>query len=673
MIFKHYSIIHLFNHPSFLKLLFLLITILGLTFQKVSSQDIPKNSLESLISDYHKLDESDSLSGVLLRKIIAESEKEKEYDTLAKYGVRFFKNRAPGLGDQNEELEILQKITTYDSLIKSNGLKGTVHLKYAGALFNFQRYPEAIREYTIASETFPPSDSLLIADSFLFRAQAEESIGNLIASMNDYQKARNIYQSLGNEQYEHFALSGIAILFSKFSIYDEAEKIRNELRDYYQKTGSPIDKAIQTYNQAKDYEKLGLDSKKKEALLSINSQLPFEEPYPYLETLLKLKLAIIFAEEGNLKEQKHFFTQAEELILEYQPIEADNLIYLYAKYWNKLNSGDDFGALDLAKQMLAKAKETNEMDHYFYAYQVLGNSYERVGDFKNALKYQKDLKAFQDSLFIANRATTFSYYQTLYETEKKESEISKKTAQIEEINRFNRTRIRIFVSVIIAMLVIGVLLFLWKNLQATRKKAELQSKFSQELLKNQEEERLRISKDLHDGLGQSLLLIKNKVRLNQDLPTGELLDTAINELRAIARSLHPMQLEKLGLAKAIKYLLDQVDRETAIFVSSEIEDLGGTLEKSKELQIYRIFQESLNNILKHAEASAIQVSLVKLKNKVVMTISDNGKGFDFSEKYNDFQSLGLKTLKERTGAIQGTMKVSSENGKGTILSFSVNV
>ena len=114
------------------------------------------------------------------------------------------------------------------------------------------------------------------------------------------------------------------------------------------------------------------------------------------------------------------------------------------------------------------------------------------------------------------------------------------------------------------------------------------------------------------------------------MPTGELLDTAINELRAIARSLHPMQLEKLGLAKAIKYLLDQVDRETAIFVSSEIEDLGGTLEKSKELQIYRIFQESLNNILKHAEASAIQVSLVKLKNKVVMTISDNGKGFDFS-------------------------------------------
>ena len=322
--------------------------------------------------------------------------------------------------------------------------------------------------------------------------------------------------------------------------------------------------------------------------------------------------------------------------------------------------------------MLAKAKETKEMDHYFYAYQVLGNSYERVGDFKNALKYQKDLKTFQDSLFVANRATTFSYYQTLYETEKKESEIAKKTAQIAEINRFNKTRIRIFVSVIIVLLVLGVLLFLWKNLQATRKKAELQSKFSQELLKNQELERSRISKDLHDGLGQSLLLIKNKVHLKQDMPTAELLDTAISELRNITRSLHPMQLEKLGLEKAIQILLDQVDQETDLFVSSEISDLGKILDKEKELHIYRIFQETLNNVLKHAEATAMKVTLSRDENKIYLSVTDNGKGFDFSEKYNDFKSLGLKTLKERTAAIQGTMRINSERERGTTFSLSVD-
>lgn len=651
----------------------LLLIILAFTFSQVSGQINPYPSLKELIADYSRLERSDSLSGVLLRKIISKSEADKAYDTLAKYGVHFFKNPAPGLGDIREELEVLQNIVRYDSLILSENLRGNLHLKLAGALFNFRRYPEAIREYTYANETFLPSDSILIADSFLFRAQAYENIGSLIASMTDYQKARSIYSDLGNELYESYALSGIAVLYSKFSLYDEAEKIRLKLKDYFSRNNQPVDVAIQYYNQAEDYAKLDLKSKTAEELLSIELQLPFDDPFPDLEIFLKLKLSIHYAEEGNLVAQSSYFNQAEALMTTYNSIPDNNLIYLHAKYWIKYTQSDDLGALEIAKQMLEKARQTDEMDHYFYAYKVLGKSYEEVGDFRNALLYQKRFKEFQDSIFVVNRATTFAYYQTLYETEKKELEIVNKSAEIKEINQLNKTRIQFFIATILLLMVSGVLIFLWKNLQTSKKRAELQSKFSQELLKNQEEERTRISKDLHDGLGQSLLMIKNKVHLNHDLPTGELLDTAINELRAIARSLHPMQLEKLGLAKAIKRLLDQVDKETEIFVSSEIDELENSLDKTKELQIYRIFQESMNNILKHADASAIQVSLKHSKTKIELIVSDNGKGFDFSEKYNDFQSLGLKTLKERTAAIQGMMKVTSERGNGTILSFSVNV
>jgi len=223
------------------------------------------------------------------------------------------------------------------------------------------------------------------------------------------------------------------------------------------------------------------------------------------------------------------------------------------------------------------------------------------------------------------------------------------------------------------LIISAVLIFLWKNLQHEKKKKQMQSRFSQELLKNQEAERVRISKDLHDGLGQSLLLIKNKVALSKDNTTGELLDTAISELRSIARSLHPMQLEKLGLSKAAEHLLDQIDRETEIFVSSEIEELKGVLKKEEELQLYRILQESINNVLKHSEASALRVLFKKIEKGVELKIEDNGKGFDFSEKLNDFQSLGLKTLKERIASMQGSMKVTSEKGTGTSLSFIVYV
>jgi signal transduction histidine kinase len=215
--------------------------------------------------------------------------------------------------------------------------------------------------------------------------------------------------------------------------------------------------------------------------------------------------------------------------------------------------------------------------------------------------------------------------------------------------------------------------FLWKSLSQTKKEKSLQEAYSRQLLTSQEEERLRISKDLHDGLGQSLLLIKNRVALRQDESTGHLLDSAISELRAIARSLHPMQLEKLGLSKATEQLLDQIDRETDLFVSSEIEDVRGKLSREQELHLYRILQECLNNVLKHSEASAILVNLGETENKINLKIEDNGKGFDFSEKYQDFQSLGLKTLKERTAAIQGVMKVSSEKGKGSQFTFTIHV
>jgi signal transduction histidine kinase len=130
-----------------------------------------------------------------------------------------------------------------------------------------------------------------------------------------------------------------------------------------------------------------------------------------------------------------------------------------------------------------------------------------------------------------------------------------------------------------------------------------------------------------------------------------------------------MQLEKLGLAQALIHLLDQIDSETDFFVSHEIEPLSKTLDKNVELQLYRIAQESINNILKHSEAKAMRVLLEQRENHIELSIEDNGKGFDFSEKYQDFHSLGLKTLKERTGSIKGTMKVNSEKGKGTKLSF----
>lgn len=633
---------------------------------------IVKTDLKILSTTYYQLDKNDSSTGLVLRQLLKLSLAENQYDSLAKYSILFFNHPAPGMNNNDEEAEVLRKAASFAAQIKDSKLRGTVHLKLAGALFDLNRFEAAIPEYSTALETFESKDSVLIADSYFFRGQAYDTMGSLILAMKDYQTANEIYEKLGKKDYQNFTLGGIAILYSKFSLYDEATEIRNQLQEYYRESGSLMELAIQQYNQAEDYRKNGRLDLEKETLLAIDQQFPLEERYLYFEAIVPLKLAIIFAQEGNRAKLDFYLQKAEKLIALEPDITSENVVYLAAQYWDKSFEADFNEANRIAKQTLVSAKASNEMDFIILAYKNLIHSFEKLGDYQNAFNNLNAYKTYQDSIFVANRASTFSYYQTRFETEKKERALALQAFEIERIKSESQARVRWLLFLILIIIGAGMAIFFWKNLKESRKKAQMQSKFAQELLKNQEAERIRISKDLHDGLGQSLLLIKNKVRLNQDIPTGELLDTAISELRSIARSLHPMQLEKLGLEKAIQILLDQVDRETELFVSSELEDLGKILTKEKELNIYRIFQESLNNVLKHAEASAMKVSLTKEGNSITLSISDNGKGFDFSEKYNDFKSLGLKTLKERIGSIQGTMKVSSEKGKGTTLSFIVN-
>lgn len=389
--------------------------------------------------------------------------------------------------------------------------------------------------------------------------------------------------------------------------------------------------------------------------------------------MLKLSLSIYYGEQADLAKQSEYFDQAKNLLPNVPEISESNPTYLKALGLIAYNRTDYEAAENLAQQSLRNATVSQNMDHIIHSYQMLRDIYQKLDQPEKALETHQALTHYKDSIFTANQASTFSYYQTLYETEKKELEILNKTQEIESINQKNTARLR-WIFLIVFLLIVGaVLVFLWKNLQHEKRNKEMQSKFAQELLKNQEQERIRISKDLHDGIGQSLLLIKNKVTLAKDSSTGKLLDTTISELRSIARSLHPMQLEKLGFTKAAEHLLEQIDQETEFFVSYDIGNLESVLSKDIELQLYRILQESINNVLKHSDASALRVNFRKIEHAVELKIEDNGNGFDFSQKLNDFQSLGLKTLKERIASLQGTMKVNSEKGMGTSLSFIVYV
>ncbi len=641
------------------------------TFSNTFSQsNFHKNqSLSELINQFESLNPSDSIHDLTLKKIIFQAEIEGNYEEMSKRAIEAFGLNNSELFSYTEKKKLLKRALSHEEELIESSTRGELHLKIAGAYFNLEQFDSAIMEYSKAIERFEPKDSVLIADTYFFRGQGKDYIGDMIGSMKDYQTALTIYESLGDDAYVGYVYGGMAILYSKYEIFNEAEEIRNKLILKAEELADNYDLSIQLYNQAEDYNKQNRFEEQLKYLQRADSLTPFKERNYYVEAMIQLALSNFYGTQGQVELQKKHFSEAEVLAKNNPEIVTTSPTFLHAKALMAKNTGNLSLANQFGNESLAAAKASKNMDHLIMSYKLLSEIYSDQDNLKKALEAIKSRDFYKDSIFTANRTTTFSYYQSLYETEKKERELVVKTNEIETLKTTNHARLRLVGLGVIFLIVVGISLFLWKNLQHQKRQKELQSKFSQELLKNQEDERIRISKDLHDGLGQSLLLIKNKITLTKDHDAGEMLDTAISELRAIARSLHPMQLEKLGLSKAIENLLDQIDNETDIFVASEIEDLKGILNKESELQLYRILQESINNVLKHSEASALRVTFKNKDQRVELKIEDNGKGFDFSEKLNDFQSLGLKTLKERIASIDGSMKVISQKGNGTSLIF----
>ena len=144
-----------------------------------------------------------------------------------------------------------------------------------------------------------------------------------------------------------------------------------------------------------------------------------------------------------------------------------------------------------------------------------------------------------------------------------------------------------------------------------------------------------------------------------------LIESTIEELRTISRNLHPILLEKLGFKKAIENVVDLASKSTSIYMSYEIDDVNKVLNPEQQINIFRIVQECMSNILKHSQATAARVVISKLGLKVKITIFDNGIGFNLSEAKKK-KSLGLASMEERTKLISGDIQISSIPGQTKI-------
>jgi signal transduction histidine kinase len=242
---------------------------------------------------------------------------------------------------------------------------------------------------------------------------------------------------------------------------------------------------------------------------------------------------------------------------------------------------------------------------------------------------------------------------------------------------------------IIAMLVFAFLYFRQKAVkdriiaQQRIQQLEEEKKLlaAKSLVEGQEEERKRIAREIHDGLG--VLLSTTKMQFSTIIETSpeirpiiekasKLLEQASNDARKISHNMMPGLLTKLGLYEAVEDLLDKISDTESLKVHVDIPEDLKRLQENNEIMIYRIIQELVNNTMKHAEAKNIRLCMQLKDNHLDIGYSDDGKGFIYEEKI-DSKSIGLTSIRSRINFLNGKMQVKSEPGKGVTFRFLIPV
>jgi signal transduction histidine kinase len=281
-------------------------------------------------------------------------------------------------------------------------------------------------------------------------------------------------------------------------------------------------------------------------------------------------------------------------------------------------------------------------------------TYQQKGDHENALNYYKELTAFTDSIDNVGHLQIMAELQLKYNVEKKEKQrVKDKIGYEQNISQQKldaaslRQKINIGLTIII-LLIAGFLIYYF------REKNKRESKFSSALLDKLEEERGRIARDLHDGLGQSLVILKNKFH-NLEVTPIELKDQidtnfteTIEEVRSISRSLIPPELRRLGLRTSIKKMMLDIENASGIVATMELDLVD-------EMKLNEI-QELTSNTLKHAGATSLKLEFIKISDGFKIVYQDNGVGLNAEKTLAESNSIGLKSIDQRLKLLNGSIK-----------------
>jgi two-component system, NarL family, sensor kinase len=345
-------------------------------------------------------------------------------------------------------------------------------------------------------------------------------------------------------------------------------------------------------------------------------------------------------------------------------------------------------AIQYLNETISTAKENNALEIEQKAHNTLSIIYNTIQNSNKAYFHLNKATQLKDSLLNENHLKQINLLEKQYESEKKDKELAEKQIELEHNTlELSKKENQFTIAIISTIALLLILLALWifyrqrqklKNIEISKLEQDRDLSKMQALIEGEEKERIRLAQDLHDGINGDLSSIKFQLSsINSESFTKEnkkLFETAIDmidyscdQVRNISHNLSPTTINDFGLVASLKSYCSKLEGFYPIKINFQHFGNDIQLPKNIETVIYRIVQELVNNIIKHAEASEALVQINSHEDTLFITVEDNGKGFDYLKKN---MGIGLKNIKSRIDFLNATLD-EEHNKNGT--TFTINI
>ncbi|GEM_PF-2939807 len=524
------------------------------------------------------------------------------------------------------------------------------------------------------------NDSINMAKGYHYKAVAFSRAGDYDAALKNHLNALNLREALGDNKEMAGIYNNIGILYEKLNQFEKSLEFYEKSLSIYEELENDKVIALVLTNMGGLYGSMGLINEGHAVLEKAREKIEYWEGHPVLASNLQ-NVAILYFREQDYENAKKYHRKAMQL---YEN-ENDLYGYTYSNYHlgkTYYKTGDYIQANAFFKEGIEIAKESGQAHLRIKLLEQKALCYASMEVYNQAFEYQLAFSNLRDSLLGEEAMDKVAFYQALYESEKKESQISqlKKERELKELLLEQQTlelsQSKLTNTVLLFLLVIVLLggfiiVNHYRNKrrdQLLRQSVESQKAQVQAIIKTQENERMRFAKDLHDGLGQLLTALKiNCTNIIQapDKPNSSAIENASTiikdmdqEIRNISFNIMPQILVRKGICPAISELAARINSSRNLRI--DVTEYGFThrFEASVEIAVYRIIQELVNNIIKYSGAHNVNIYFTQHEGELNVHVEDDGMGFD-TALLKQSKGSGWKNICSRLKYVDGNISIDS--------------